>query len=198
MTIVSPPRNPDVICVCSRLCAPVVTLTSCATDLSSTTITVPAFAFVASSVTAAVGTTTAFATPPLLTVTRAALLGRRRPSGFGSVIHNSTARLCGSAALPTRLTVPCSVTPGIESARIVKRLAAFVCFARVVEGALRIADSFDVLRVRQRDRTLTGVLHANLRLAQRRRSLGLLRGQVARLEHGQNLAAMDDAILQQS
>ena len=99
----------------SRVCAPIVTFVSCATDFASTTMTVPLFAFVASSVTAEVGTTIAFGTLPLAMVTRAALLPRSRPSGFGSVTHSSTARLCGSAAFPTRLTVPCSATPGIES-----------------------------------------------------------------------------------
>jgi len=61
------------------------------------------------------GTTMAFGALPLLMVTRALLFGRSLPSGLGRVIHSSTARLCGSAACPTRLTVPCKVTPGMES-----------------------------------------------------------------------------------
>src|SRR5207302_7858576 len=47
-------------------------------------------------------------------------------------------------------------------------------------------------------RALTGVRHADLRLAQRGRGFGLLRREIARLQHGQDVAAMDDAILEQS
>src|SRR5713226_2288873 len=106
ITTVSPPCKPEVISILSLVRIPTVTFVSWATNAASTTITVPSFALLASSVTAEVGTTTASAFELAEIVTCAAPLARNLPAPFDNATQTSTVRLVGSDERPSNVIRP--------------------------------------------------------------------------------------------
>ncbi len=108
---VTPSSRPFDISSASSVRMPTVTSVSCATDCSSTTITVPVSAVGSSNVTAAGGTVTAPVASPTVIETFAKSPTRRFSEPSGTSTHTSTVRLAGSAVRDTSVTFPSMSSP---------------------------------------------------------------------------------------